>query len=561
MTITALGLVASLSLAQSVPGGTAGSPASGDIVSAAAAPGTTDPRAATAPATPPAAPATAPAPMTDADLGTSVIGRFFRYQAAELGKVAAPISDPDAPAGRRAGWTPQPVSAPPMPFTEWPYGGATSLGVNRPNAVDSPLMVAIAHTGLGEAMGKAHIQAYGWVDVGGNISTSDRRQGNQPAAYDYDPNRVQFDQAVLYVERTPDTVQTDHVDWGFRVSALYGSNYRYTLSYGLFSGPYLNRNAKLGFDMPMIYGDLYFPKVAQGLTLRAGRFIALPDIEAQLAPNNYMYSHSLAYSFDNYTNTGIQATLALSKNWFVQLGVTGGSDTVFTNMGKHIANPFPSPLYPGTRFRKDPGAQPSVTGCIRYQTDSARDALYACADAINTGTWGYNNLQWFGFTYYHKFTDQWHVAFETYNLYQTKVPNGNNPVVQNIVAQGGTPFASLKFNAPNMAQCHDTAVLTCTAKAFALLAYTNFQPSARDNISLRTEYYNDEEGQRTGVATRYYDIALGIQHWFSPQIEMRPEVAYYRSIDGAAFNGNAALGIAPDKNHQLVLSGDVILHF
>lgn len=112
-----------------------------------------------------------------------------------------------------------------------------------------------------------------------------------------------------------------------------------------------------------------------------------------------------------------------------------------------------------------------------------------------------------------------------------------------------------------MAQCHDTAVLTCTAKAFAMLGYTNFQPSPRDNISLRTEYYNDEEGQRTGVATRYYDIALGLQHWFSPQIEIRPEVAYYRSIDANAFNGNAARGIAPDKNHQTVLSGDVILHF
>lgn len=437
MTIIAIGVAAGLALTQGA--GAPAAPGTGTVPAVSAEAATTpDPLVQSQEtATPTTAPAAAPAPMTDADLGTSVIGRFFRYQAAELGKTASPISDPNAPAGRRDGWTPQPVNAPPTPFTEWPYGGATSLGVNRPNAVDSPLMVAIAHTGIGEAMSKAHIQAYGWVDVGGNISTSDRHQGNQPAAYDYNPNRVQFDQAVLYLERTPDTVQTDHFDWGFRISALYGSNYRYTLSYGLFSGPYLNRNAANGFDMPMVYGDLYFPKVAKGLELRIGRFIALPDIEAQLAPNNYMYSHSLAYSFDNYTNTGIQATLALSKNLFVQLGLTGGSDTAIWNMGKHVANPFPSPLYPGQSFRKDPGAQPSVTGCIRYQTDSARDALYACADAINTGTWGYNNLQWFGFTYYHKLTDQWHVAFETYNLYETKVPNSTNSVVQTAVANGG----------------------------------------------------------------------------------------------------------------------------
>ena len=35
-------------------------------------------------------------------------------------------------------------------------------------------------------------------------------------------------------------------------------------------------------------------------------------------------------------------------------------------------------------------------------------------------TWGYNNLQWFGGTYYHKFNDQWHLSFETYTLEPAK---------------------------------------------------------------------------------------------------------------------------------------------
>jgi len=548
MTITAFGLLASLSLASTPDPALA-------TEQAVAAPATNTAAAQ------PAAPAAATPGMTDSDLGTSVVGRFFRYQAAEMGQTGSPISAPDAPPAPRDNWTPQPENSMPMPFTEWPYGGATSIGVNRPSSVASPLMVALAPTSLGRALNAAHIQLYGWVDVGGNISTSDRKQGNAPAAYDYNPNTVQMDQAVVYLERTPDTVQTDHVDWGFRVAAIYGTDYRYTVSYGLFSKPYTDRNANYGFDLPMVYADIFIPKVAKGLELRIGRYIALPDIEAQLAPNNYMYSHSLGYTFDNYTNTGIQATLALSKNLFVQLGVSAGSDTAFWNMGKHIANPYPSPLYPAATFRKDPGAQPSFAGCLRYQSDSAHDAVYACADAINTGTWGYNNLQWFGLTYYHKFNDHWHVSFETYNLYQTKVPNINNATVQTVVANGGTPFSGLKYNSPNFAQCSDPTVLTCTAKAFAMLAYTNFQPSPRDNISLRTEYYNDEQGQRTGTATRYYDVALGLQHWFSPQIEVRPEVAYYRSIDANAFNGNAAMGIAPDKNHQTVLSGDVIMHF
>ena len=35
----------------------------------------------------------------------------------------------------------------------------------------------------------------------------------------------------------------------------------------------------------MVYVDLYLP-VMQGQDIRLGRFISIPDIEAQLAPNN-----------------------------------------------------------------------------------------------------------------------------------------------------------------------------------------------------------------------------------------------------------------------------------
>ena len=77
-----------------------------------------------------------------------------------------------------------------------------------------------------------------------------------------------------------------------------------------------------------------------------------------------------------------------------------------------IANPFPNPLFPGTTMPKDPGAQPSVSGAVRWTSDNGHDSVYVIANGINNGTWGYNNLQWYGLTYYHKFNDQWHISFE-----------------------------------------------------------------------------------------------------------------------------------------------------
>jgi hypothetical protein len=515
----------------------------------------------------------------DTYLGDDVATRFFRYYQLEWGKGVAP-ADPHAPPNTRpeSQYPPTPQSAPPMPFTEWPYGGTQNLGKTLPNSVDSPLMVAIANTQLGKAMNDAHVQVYGWVAPGANISTNTvKPAGNAPVAYDYTPNTIQLDQAVFYVERLADTVQNDHFDWGFRFSTLYGVDYRYTTAYGLMSYQLLNKNQVNGIDFPMAYVDLFFP-VLGGMDVRIGRFISIPDIEAQLAPNNYSYVHSLTYTFDNYTNTGVQVTTAVSKNWILQAGATVGSDTMPWNYNARIPNPWvlagnPDPLYPGTSMLKDPGATISGTFGVRWTSDDGRDDLNIVMDAWNGGQWGYNNLQWVGFTYYHKLNNYWHIAFETWNIHENGVPNLNNAVANAAYFGGGTPLSPgiIPFNGPNAAWCGGPsqfnqvgvagAPLTCQADEQTFLLYVNYSPNKLNNFSLRTEYFNDPQGQRTGVPTAYADWALSWQHWLSPQIELRPEIGYYRSINNAAFNGNSALGIAPTRSWAAIAASDIIIHF
>jgi len=498
----------------------------------------------------------------DAYLGNDFFTRLVNYYRLEWGHDAAP-ADPKAPPGRRDYWPATPEAIPPYPFTEWPYGGTTSLGVTRPSSVDSPLMAALGNTQVGNWMNDNHIQVYGWVNAGGNLSSNTVRGGNAPAAYDYNPNTVQLDQAVVYIERLPDTVQKDHVDWGFRVAPIYGENYRYTTAFGLFSSQLLNQNANNGFDIPMAYGEVFIPQVMEGLMLRFGRYISIPDIEAQLAPNNYMYTHSMTYTFDNYTNTGLDVTLAATKNWMFQASITVGTESLPWHVGTTIANPFPNALFPGTTMLKDPGAQPSGSLGVRYTTDSGNDDINIVANGINNGTWGYNNLQWYGLTYYHKWNDQWHISFEVYDEHQNNVANLNNPAAVAAIANGGTPFSPqyMPFNAPGGAFCSSAAVISCTAEVRAAVTYLNYKASPLDNISYRLEYFDDMEGQRTGVKTAYVETGIGWQHWFSPQIEIRPEVSYYKSLNANAFNGNSNMGIAPNKSTALIGSADIIIHF
>jgi hypothetical protein len=189
---------------------------------------------------------------------------------------------------------------------------------------------------------------------------------------------------------------------------------------------------------PLIAGCL-----ADGLEVRIGRY---PDIEAQLAPNNITDTHSLTYTWDNYTNKGIVTSGQINKNILVQLGITDGTETPIWNCCRSLPILFgPNLLYPGLHYRRDPG-QPAL--CHRLPTPRVERRLgipfYPCIDGINNTAWGYNNLQWHGFTYYHPFNDQWHIDFESYFLSKNGVPNLRNPTAVNTFANGGTAVLPAK---------------------------------------------------------------------------------------------------------------------
>jgi hypothetical protein len=111
--------------------------------------------------------------------------------------------------------------------------------------------------------------------------------------------------------------------------------------------------------------------------------------------------------------------------------------------------------------------------------------------------------------------------------------------------------------------CADPNAITCTQRVWTTLAYLNYQFSPMDNLSFRGEFYNDMEAQRTAAVsgTRILDFAVGWQHWLSPQVELRPEIAFYRSLDAPVFNGNPYLGILPNRSYAVIGATDLIWHF
>src|SRR6202020_3452645 len=112
----------------------------------------------------------------------------------------------------------------------------------------------------------------------------------------------------------------------FALSTIYGIDYRYTTAHGWFSQQLLKRNSLYGADPVEAYGLVYVPGVAQGMVVQFGRYISPPDIEAQLAPANYLFTHSLMFTFDCYTQTGINTAIKLNDQWSILFGIHAGDD-------------------------------------------------------------------------------------------------------------------------------------------------------------------------------------------------------------------------------------------
>ena len=428
------------------------------------------------------------------------LGRFYKNDwKGTLPSAAAPE--------RRA--LPAPLDSPPFPNSDWGYGGSPTIGVPDGNVY--PLMTALKHA-------NSRTKVYGWVAPSFNYSTSEKN--SFPLSYDVFPNSVVLNQAVIYLERLPDTVQKTHFDWGYHLTAFFGNDYRFTTAKDYLSQQLLQKNRRYGFDPVLEYADLYFP-VKQGLNIRIGRFLSVPGIEAQLAPNNYNMTHSLLYTIDPFTETGAIATLKLTKQWMVQAGISAGHDVA-----------------PWSDDRK-----PSAIACVDYSTASNHDNFYACANGINDGKYAYNNLQDYDGTWYHRFNSKWHMATEAWYMYERDVPNvaGNvaNPVPTETGANGAVCAGGQQ---------------RCTAPEYAIVNYINREVNSHLMVGFRSDLLNDKKGQRTGIATKYTENTLYATKYFGSTVMLRPEIRFDHSWDKPGYNNGAA-------RNQFFVGADLIYKF
>jgi len=380
-----------------------------------------------------------------------------------------------------------PFSSPPFPMSEH-VGPAIGTPDSTPSNL--PLMKALSDTDIGQVLRRSRVNIYGWIVPSFNASTS--RNTNIPLTYPIVPNSAQLSQAVLTVERGLDTAQTSHLDWGFRFTNLYGMDYRYTAAKGILGHQLLDRNQLYGYDPMEFYGQAYFPGVAEGMVVKIGRFMSPADIEAQLAPNNYLVTHSVMFTYDPFTFMGVLATIRLNPQWTIDVGVHGGNDmAVWSN-----------------------SAQPNGHFMVKWLSLDNKDAVWLGANSVGRGKYtnGHDNLQHMVGVWSHRFNDTFHMMSEAYYVYQFDAAKGGTCVF------GPTRrFASGEGCGP---------IIPGISDSIGAVNYFQIKLSNMDYLTIRNDVFADLKGQRSGFKTVYSSHTLGWSHWLSNELIVRPEIRY-----------------------------------
>ncbi len=301
-------------------------------------------------------------PTTTSD--HTLTGNFF-HRLAQFYSQDWDGTNPAGPSVTKRG-LPAPEDSPPLPFSDWTYGGAPDIGT--PDGNTYPLMSALK-------LDSSRTKVYGWFATSINFSTS--ATNSFPVSYDIFPNKIELNQAVVCIERLPDARLGIPRDWILRYRlSLHGREgllQRATLA--------VQQTVRLrscsGVFRPLLPGQRWPQHSNWPVPLGSWNRSAIGAEQLQ-------HDALAALSIDPFTDTGIYASLKLNKQWMVQFGVSGGHDVALWTDDAKASGIF----------------------CLNYSTASNRDNFYGCANGINDGKYAYNNLQDYDFTWYHKFNSK-----------------------------------------------------------------------------------------------------------------------------------------------------------
>jgi len=359
-------------------------------------------------------------------------------------------------------------------------------------------MDCLQGTWPGGLLDDGRMQLSGWIE--GSFTASTDRQNQLPMGWNFLANQFLLQQNWVHFERSVVTSGTTEPTFGFRSDwMLPGSDYRFTLDRGIFNSQLTADNgqpALYGIDPIYFYGEGYFPMIGQGLDVKVGRFAALYGVETNDAVSNVLASHAYTFVYDPFTHTGIVSTLNVTNAWTVQAGLVTGSDIFIS-----------------------PAANPTFIGSVKWtrpdQGESAAFSVILGSGRFNQEQ-NFHNPDIFDLVYNNKLTSRLNYTFEGLFGFTTNVPDIGS------------------------------------ADWTGIINYLTLDITSRLSGTVRLEFFDDFQGQRTTFKGLYTDLTTGVNFRFRKDLIFRPEVRYDYNGESRPFE---------DKHGLFTATADLILRW
>lgn len=342
---------------------------------------------------------------------------------------------------------------------------------------------------------------------------------NGPVTWTDRANEYQMNEFYLFAGKAANTEGCGW-DYGWRVDALYGSNYRWDTAAGLETN--INNGQFYGLALPNLYGEVAYNDV----TVKLGHFTSPVGFFAVGTANNFF--PTLPYTFqygEPFTHTGMLATWKISDKLSWGNGFTHGWDN-FDNTGN------PHMGYIGT---------------LNYTFDNNDTLAWV-------GLYGQEPT----FADITQYTDRYLQTL----VYTRKVSDDTSMVFH-------SDFGSQQ----------DSVRPDQIANWYGLNSYLFLRQTCRTQYGLNFEWFRDENGARVGAALpsfgspgargypqpggfngNFFQASIGAKHFFTPNIYAR---AQYRA-DWYGGSTNVAGNLPYDdgtKTYQNLVILDLVMTF
>ena len=232
-------------------------------------------------------------------------------------------------------------------------------------------------------------------------------------------------------------------------------------------------------------------------------------------------THSLMFTFDAFTQTGINAAVKLNDTWTVQLGLNSGNDAA---------------TWTGA------ASTPTLLALLRWVSDDNQNSLWGGVNSFNGGRYkdNHTNLQQFNLTWSHRFTDDLLTETEGYYIYQLDAKAGGTCNFGPVRSFGGGGGCG--------------PLLPGFSRSIGVVNYVSYHFEEKSLVTFRTDYLNDGRGQFTGFNTAYMSWTLGLTRFLTDLVELRPELRYETAFSATPYNNGT-------KKNQAMFIIDTIIRF